>query len=198
MGESPMRPPGCATLAVCAAGAWFRAAPISNPRTGRSRRGAIRHDPPPFQRGESGQMRKFVPLLVTAFAGAVPARGPLAITREAPRESESREERGEASRRGASAEEESESGDRSCLACLDGARADLARLAGDALLHWRQESREAASARRRWEARRRALVCEAWISGRRASLDRLRGLSNPHRLTLAEIRLEFGADGTGA
>lgn len=138
-------------------------------------------------------MRKVIPLLVTAFAGAIPAKGTVTAYRGPAQECEAREEREDRRNSGSGPGLSSrttwqgETRERT----FQMARAEVAALAGDAVLQWGALSRESESRRARWEARRRELVCKAWISDRRASLQRLLRVANPHELTLSEVRREF-------
>ncbi len=136
-------------------------------------------------------MRKVIPLLVTAFAGAVPAKGTMAAYRGPSQEWEAREER-KRSGYGAGLSLRSTAYHETREEAFQRSRTEVAALAGDAVIHWGVLAQESESRRARWEARRRELICKAWISDRRASLQRLRRVANPHQLTLSEVRKEFG------
>lgn len=119
-------------------------------------------------------LKRYVPILVTAFVGATPASpettsGKVETTRN-------RMERNHASR-----------------SSFSQRREDVRALVHDAVDHWAELARNGHSERTRWEARRRALVCLAWESGHRSSLARLARLENPHSLTYLEICREYDA-----
>ncbi len=74
---------------------------------------------------------------------------------------------------------------------LDQMRTNLARLAQDAVAHWQSLGTESRSRRGKWEARRRELMCRAWIANHRASYFRLHKMENPHQMSYYEICMEF-------
>ena len=120
-------------------------------------------------------MKRMIPLLVTAFAGAIPStddvEAPIVVR--------------------------SESGSNRIHAGLHvwmglvRTKANLAHLANDAVSHWKSLSMTSASQRGSWEARRRSLMAQAWIGDHRASVSRLSRLTNPHQLSYLEICMEF-------
>jgi hypothetical protein len=116
-----------------------------------------------------------IPLLVTAFAGAIPSTD----------------------ERGAPKVIRSEPGGTRIHAGLQvwmglvRTKANLAHLANDAVSHWKSLSVTSVSQRGRWESRRRGLMAQAWIADHRASFSRLRRLTNPHHLSYLEICMEF-------
>lgn len=127
-------------------------------------------------------MKRLIPLLVTAFAGAIPTTDdslPSIYSTDSERMESSPIH---TSRVHARLE---------TWMRLVRTKANLAHLANDAESHWKSLSETSASNRGRWEARRRQLMVHAWIADRRGSLSRLRRLTNPHHLSYIEICLEF-------
>lgn len=117
-------------------------------------------------------LKRYVPILVTAFVGATPAppetpSGRVEATRN-------RMERNQGLRSGFSQRRE-----------------EVRALVQDAVDHWADLAENGHSERTRWEARRRALACIAWESGHRSSLARLSRLKNPHQLSYLEICREY-------
>lgn len=145
-------------------------------------------------------MKRFLPLLVTAFVGTVPSREDASPTAAMSREFETN-----------NVSPHSKSAHRPTFkAWIDPRRIDspevylhtqsqLGRLTRDAIDHWHILSRTSASSRGRWEARRRELAMRAWATDHRASLARLQRIANPHRLSFYEICQEFDllSDKTG-
>ena len=120
-------------------------------------------------------MKRMIPLLVTAFAGAIPTTDDTGAPRVV----------------------RTESGNQRAPAGLHiwmglvRTKSNLAHLANDAVSHWKGLSETSASRRGRWEARRRSLMVQAWIADHRASVSRLSRLTNPHQLSYLEICMEF-------
>jgi|GEM_PF-1674772 hypothetical protein len=133
-------------------------------------------------------MRKFVPLLATALAGAIPstddATSPTRLSRNRDSESGATVAVWPGSR-GTQA-------DLVIRMSLVRTKAHLGHLARDAESHWRDIGESSLSLRGRWEARRRELLCRAWIADRRTAVRRLVRAKNPHPLSYLEICLEFG------
>jgi len=130
-------------------------------------------------------MKKFVPLLATALAGAIPstddATSPTLLSKggdvvdTAPAAVWSR----------------AAQSDPVLRMSLVRTKAHLAHLALDAQSHWKSLGESSPSMRGRWEARRRELLCRAWIDDRRTAVRRLARARNPHPLSYLEICLEF-------
>ena len=120
-------------------------------------------------------MKRMIPLLVTAFAGAIPTTD----GNGAPRVF-----------RGATGNSRQPAGLHVWMGLVR-TKANLAHLANDAESHWKNLSVTSASRRGRWEARRRQLMVQAWIADHRASVSRLSRLTNPHHMTYLEICMEF-------
>jgi len=136
-------------------------------------------------------MKRYLPLLLTAFAGNLPvldeASFPSTLTRDSETENDSSPTRTFGTThlkfwvdpRGfeGHAERQRE-------------QARMAVLADDAVAHWKNLSETSPSRRARWEARRRELMCRAWIADHRSTCLRLQRLENPYPLTLREIHQE--------
>lgn len=133
-------------------------------------------------------MKRFLPLLITAFAGNLPrveeVTAPAGLTLETESGTESGQTRAFGAThlkfwvdpRGFDAHAE-----------LLREQARVAVLADDAVAHWKQMSESGSSRRARWEARRREALCRAWIADHRWSCLRLQRLENPYPLSLREI-----------
>lgn len=119
-------------------------------------------------------LKRYVPILVTAFVGATPAPPEAASGRLD--SNRNRMERNQGLRTSFSQRRE-----------------DVRALVQDAVQHWSELAESGQSERTRWEARRRALACRAWESGHRSSLARLSRLKNPHQLSYLEICREYDA-----
>ena len=117
-------------------------------------------------------VKRYVPILVTAFVGATPA----------PPESTSG---------GMDTSRNRMVQNQSVGSIYQRRRENVHALTLDAVQHWTDLAVNGKSARTRWEARRRALVCHAWVSGHRSSLARISRLQNPHSLTYLEICREY-------
>lgn len=131
-------------------------------------------------------MKKFVPLLATALAGAIPstddATSPSLLSRDG----------NTANRTSVSVWAHGIQSDLVVRMSLVRTKAHLAHLARDAQSHWRDLGESSLSMRGRWEARRRELLCRAWIADRRTAVRMLARAKNPHPLSYLEICLEFG------
>jgi len=133
-------------------------------------------------------MRKFVPLLATALAGAIPSTDDATASTVLSRDGDSANGTSTsvwAGNRGTHA-------DLVVRMSLVRTKAHLAHLARDAEAHWKELGQSSQSLRGRWEARRRELVCRAWMADNRSSVRRLLKAANPHPLSYLEICLEFG------
>lgn len=133
-------------------------------------------------------MKRYLPLLLTAFAGSLPAAREPATENPMVREAESADET-RSSRTAIKLWV-----DPRCAPLqptLLRSQVTLAHLTDDALSHWNHLRRTSPSRYVRWEAHRRELMCRAWTTGRKASYLRLQRLENPHPLTLREVHLEF-------
>lgn len=143
-------------------------------------------------------MKRFLPLLLTAFAGSLPyAHG----TSTAPLQVREADGPDDADR--------ARPKDRTTFKLwvdprcaplqrtLLRTQVELSRLSDDAVLQWKKLSESSPSRFARWEARRREMICRAWMSGRKASLFRLQRMENPYALSLREFQLEFDATDNG-
>jgi hypothetical protein len=128
-------------------------------------------------------MKRLIPLFVTAFAGAIPATDDSVVPSIYSADSERMESSPIRTSRVHPGLE--------TWMSLVRTKANLAHLARDAQSHWRSIAVTGASARGRWEARRRGLMVQAWMGDHRASLSRLGRLTNPHHLSYLEICMEF-------
>ena len=128
-------------------------------------------------------MKRMIPFLVTAFAGAIPATDDAAVPSIYSLDGEQMES---APRRMSRIHAGLET-----WMSLVRTKANLAYLAQDAESHWKSLAGTGASKRGRWEARRRELMVHAWIADRRSSVIRLGRLANPHHLSYLEICMEF-------
>jgi hypothetical protein len=116
-------------------------------------------------------MRKFVPLLATALAGAIPSTDDATSSNLLSRQGDAANGSSVASWAGSHGTH----ADLVVRMSLVRTKAHLVHLA------WRG----------RWEARRRELLCRAWIADRRTTVLRLVRAKNPHPLSYLEICLEF-------
>lgn len=70
-------------------------------------------------------------------------------------------------------------------------REGIRAVARDAQEQWSELAGAAVSRRTRWEARRRAMLCQAWLDHRSERVLRLAAMENPHELSYHEICLEY-------
>jgi hypothetical protein len=141
-------------------------------------------------------MKRFLPLLLTAFAGSLPAAKGLSPASALVREAEDPDETDRARPKARTAFRLWI--DPRCAplqSTLLRTQVELARLSDDALAQWKSLGESSPSRFARWEAHRRELMCRAWMNGRKASFFRLRGLENPYDLSLREVHLEFHPTG---
>lgn len=137
-------------------------------------------------------MKRFLPLLLTAFAGSVPYADGFSLSPFQVREAEGSDDADRAVVTDRTAfklwvDPRSAPVQRSLLRT----QVELARLSDDAVAQWKKLSQSSPSRFARWEARRREMMCRAWMSGRKASLSRLQRMDNPYALSLREFHLEF-------
>lgn len=137
-------------------------------------------------------MKRFLPLLLTAFAGSVPYADGLAFSPFQVREAEGPDDVDRVLATGRTAfklwvDPRSAPVQRNLLRT----QVELVRLSDDAVVHWKKLSESSPSRFARWEARRREMMCRAWMSGRKASLFRLQRMENPYALSLREFHQEF-------
>jgi hypothetical protein len=136
-------------------------------------------------------MKRYLPLLLTAFAGNLPVMDEASSPSTLTRETDSGSESGSAQTFGTTylkfwVDPRGFDGH----AKLQREQARVAVLADDAVAHWKTLSETSPSRRARWEAHRRELLCRAWIADQRERCLRLQGLENPYTLTLREIHQE--------
>jgi hypothetical protein len=132
-------------------------------------------------------MRKFVPLLATALAGAIPSTDDATSSNLLSRQGDAANGSSVASWAGSHGTH----ADLVVRMSLVRTKAHLVHLARDAESHWREFGESSLSMRGRWEARRRELLCRAWMADRRTTVLRLVRAKNPHPLSYLEICLEF-------
>jgi hypothetical protein len=141
-------------------------------------------------------MKRFLPLLLTAFAGSLPYAKGVAPADFRVREAETPDDADRVCPKGRTAfklwvDPRCAPIQRNLLRI----QVELAQLSDDAVLQWGKLSESSPSRYARWEARRREMICRAWMSGRKASLFRLQRMENPYALSLREFHMEFEATG---